>query len=79
MRYRGFTNLECVGGSGRRRREPSLLAMNMSNLTPKPDNDGVQKKFLPNQDAEQCGEGQHEQLRTRRPCSERPQAASGAF
>lgn len=79
MRCRGFTNLECVGGRGRRGREPSLLAMNMSNLTPKPDNDEVQKKSLPNQDAEQCGEGQHEQLRTRRPCSEQPHAASGAF
>jgi hypothetical protein len=50
MRFREFTDLECVGGRGRGGREPGLLAMNMSNLTPKPDND--QKKFLPNQDAE---------------------------
>lgn len=79
MRCREFTDLECVGGRGRRRREPSLLAMNMSKLTPKLDNDEVQKKFLPNQDAEQCGGGQHEQLRTRWPCSEQPHAASEAF
>ncbi len=52
MHFREFTDLECVGRRGRGGREPSLLAMYMSNLTPKPDDDQVQQKILPNQDAE---------------------------
>lgn len=49
MDFLDFTDLECVGGCGRRGREPGLLATNMSNLTPKPDND--EEKFLQDQDA----------------------------